>query len=530
MNFAKLIIFQPDRIAREVEIVDDVVSIGRALDNTISLDGDTNISRYHAEIEKRGDDYYLTDLNSSNGTTINDEVITEEILRDEDQICLGGSTFIEFYESDSGWNVSPQEEPKNEPAPVAPVTPVTPDVPAAPSPLPEITPAIQKPVQPGESGSGPPLLLIAVAVGAALLLVSGVAVLIYSLKAPKCNPSVTILNPASGTTISDVTTIRVEVKDQQCIARLIYEIDGRNPLSVDNPPYEVTLDPKALPDLDPGPHKLSVIVEDKSGTKISQDPPIVIGFESSTAAQTDTPPPDSATESPAAGAASTSAAGALSLNDVRELCIKLAKEFTSNNTNYRYDMEFLSQVQARTREYARQGFSARARRFRDVINPNFIDQKNLDQPLGYVLAMSRSNFDLPTGQGRSADSDQGLWKMSQSFAERIRYNGPCGTETISDPSQRCAALVAAAYAKELVIVTFKGDFVYGVACFSMDPKDAGAWANQLPSDRGDFWKVITRPEQRDRVVRFFAAGIVGENPERFNLPQERKLSSLYPRN
>jgi hypothetical protein len=184
-------------------------------------------------------------------------------------------------------------------------------------------------------------------------------------------------------------------------------------------------------------------------------------------------------------------------------------------------------VQSRTSEYARPGFSERARPFRDVINANFIDGKNLDEPLGYVLAMSRSGFVLQPGQSASG---QGLWQMNPSFVKSAGYSGPCGpVENISEPSQRCAALVAAAYAKALITSLFEGDFVYGVACFSMSPQEAGEWNTSLPPDRADFWKVIRRPEQRDRVVRFFAAGIVGENPEKFNLSQDRKLSNLYPK-
>jgi hypothetical protein len=317
------------------------------------------------------------------------------------------------------------------------------------------------------------------------------------------------------------------VEDQQCIDRLIYQIDGRKLMSAENPPYEVTLDPRGLQDLDSGTHNLSVTVEDKAGNKVQQSGAVVISFE--TARVTPAESSGSASESAATDAATTPDTGTVSLNDVRELCIQLAKEFRSSKTSYRYDTDFLTQVQSRTSEYARQGFFERAQRFRDVINMNFIDQKNLDDPLGYVLAMSRSGFVVPAGQGRSDDSDQGLWKMSQSFAERVGYNGLCGTETISDPSQRCAALVAASYAKALVTVAFEGDFVYAVACFSMSPKEASAWATKLPPERSDFWNVIRSPEQRDRVVRFFAAGIVAENPEKFNLPQDRKLSSLYPK-
>jgi hypothetical protein len=216
---------------------------------------------------------------------------------------------------------------------------------------------------------------------------------------------------------------------------------------------------------------------------------------------------------------------------VRDLCINLAQEFSPTKTEYEYDAEFLRQVQARTSDYVVEGFSERARPFRDVINTSFIEEQGLDQPLGYVLAMSRSGFSLPRGSGglTGDPAAEGLWRMTQTFAQSNGYSGRCGTETLSDPSQRCAALVAAAYSKAIVIYLFEGDFFYAVACFGMAPKEAGAWRALLPADRSNFWKVIKSPEQRERVVRFFAAGIVGENPRKFGLMKDRPLSSFYPK-
>jgi FHA domain/Bacterial Ig domain len=539
MNFAKLIVLQPGRPTQELEILDDRTTIGRAVDNTVALEGDTNVSRYHSEIEKRGDEFYLIDLGSSNGTTVNDEPIgVEHTLQNEDLICVGGSTLIEFHLSDYPWRVENEDypQPVNAPPPVqsslpapqieSPVVQGSLPAPAIP-PAAIPTPAIPAAANAAKAGGGISWLFIAVGVGGGLLLVAIVAVLVHSFVSSKCNPTVRIVNPPSGTTIREQITIRVEVEDHQCIDRLIYEIDGRKLQSAENPPYEVQLDPLKLQDVEPGNHNLSVTVEDKDGKKALQPGSVLIAFET-TAAPVDTPSPGSAGETPARANATADNVGAVSIAEVRDLCVKLSKEFPSSKTEYKYDMEFLSQVQSRTSEYARQGFSNRARPFRDVINTNFIDAKNLDEPLGYILAMSRSGFVLQPGQAR-AGGGQGLWQMSPAFAQSTGYSGLCGAETLSDQSQRCAALVAATYAKALVTSLFEGDFVYGVACFSMSPKEAGEWRAQLPPDRSDFWKVIRRPEQRDRVIRFFAAGIVGENPEKFNLSGDRKLSSLYPK-
>src|SRR5688500_3993399 len=97
MPNATLIVSQPGVDTRTSEISDAVVSIGRAADNTISLEGDSNVSRYHAEIETRGEEIWIIDLGSSNDTTVNDlPVEFERALVDGDIISIGGSTRIEF--------------------------------------------------------------------------------------------------------------------------------------------------------------------------------------------------------------------------------------------------------------------------------------------------------------------------------------------------------------------------------------------------------------------------------------------------
>ena len=84
---------------QEIKIAETVTTIGRASDNTISFSGDSNISRYHAEIERRGDDdFYLIDLGSSNGTTVNGAAVeAEKLLNDGDSITLGNSSVVEFF-------------------------------------------------------------------------------------------------------------------------------------------------------------------------------------------------------------------------------------------------------------------------------------------------------------------------------------------------------------------------------------------------------------------------------------------------
>ena len=64
---------------REITIDRDVTTIGRISENIVSFPDDSNVSRYHAEIERRGGDHWLIDLKSSNGTTVNGKVVGGEV-------------------------------------------------------------------------------------------------------------------------------------------------------------------------------------------------------------------------------------------------------------------------------------------------------------------------------------------------------------------------------------------------------------------------------------------------------------------
>lgn len=64
------------------------ISIGRRPDNQVMLDAD-NISRNHVAIERRDSKYYARDLESINGTYLNDERIDLVELHDGDRLRVG---------------------------------------------------------------------------------------------------------------------------------------------------------------------------------------------------------------------------------------------------------------------------------------------------------------------------------------------------------------------------------------------------------------------------------------------------------
>ncbi len=70
------------------------ITIGRDLSNDITLDA-PNVSRFHAVIEKSGQRYLLRDLQSANGTFVNDQPLTDEAwINPEDAIRVGPYRFV----------------------------------------------------------------------------------------------------------------------------------------------------------------------------------------------------------------------------------------------------------------------------------------------------------------------------------------------------------------------------------------------------------------------------------------------------
>lgn len=69
------------------------ITIGREEGNSIQLN-DERISRYHLKIQLDHDDLVLTDLQSTNGTKVNNEEVQLRILRHGDMITLGRSTLL----------------------------------------------------------------------------------------------------------------------------------------------------------------------------------------------------------------------------------------------------------------------------------------------------------------------------------------------------------------------------------------------------------------------------------------------------
>src|SRR5438552_12123993 len=69
------------------------ITVGREEGNTIQLN-DERVSRYHVKIQEDHDRLVITDLESTNGTKVNNEDVQLRILRFGDMIQLGRSVLL----------------------------------------------------------------------------------------------------------------------------------------------------------------------------------------------------------------------------------------------------------------------------------------------------------------------------------------------------------------------------------------------------------------------------------------------------
>lgn len=82
---------------RRIALTDEEATIGRLPDCAVPL-SDPQVSRQHAQLQRVPDGYRVVDLGSTNGTTVNGTAVSDELLRDGDEIGVGNTT-IRFEES-----------------------------------------------------------------------------------------------------------------------------------------------------------------------------------------------------------------------------------------------------------------------------------------------------------------------------------------------------------------------------------------------------------------------------------------------
>ncbi len=82
-----------DKILKHIETDKSEISIGRGNNNDIQIDN-LGVSKTHAKIIKNPDAYTVVDLNSTNGTILNDKQIKKANLAPQDILTIGKHTLF----------------------------------------------------------------------------------------------------------------------------------------------------------------------------------------------------------------------------------------------------------------------------------------------------------------------------------------------------------------------------------------------------------------------------------------------------
>jgi len=78
---------------RRMSVGSEALVIGRLPECDIVL-ADSNVSRRHAELRRKGDGVFVTDLGSTNGTRVNGAPVREQLLASGDEVSVGSTRLI----------------------------------------------------------------------------------------------------------------------------------------------------------------------------------------------------------------------------------------------------------------------------------------------------------------------------------------------------------------------------------------------------------------------------------------------------
>ena len=82
-----------DKILKQIETDRSEITIGRSNNNDIQIDN-MAVSKEHAKIIRTPDGYGLVDLDSTNGTLLNDKEVKQAKLAPKDNLTIGKHTLL----------------------------------------------------------------------------------------------------------------------------------------------------------------------------------------------------------------------------------------------------------------------------------------------------------------------------------------------------------------------------------------------------------------------------------------------------
>src|SRR5579863_9630581 len=90
---AKLVLLSAGMTGRTHDLIGDKTTIGRVEDNTFQI-AHPSVSSHHCEVLLRGNDVVIKDLNSTNGSFINNQQVTGEAVLKAGQILRLGQVEV----------------------------------------------------------------------------------------------------------------------------------------------------------------------------------------------------------------------------------------------------------------------------------------------------------------------------------------------------------------------------------------------------------------------------------------------------
>ena len=89
----KLELMFKDKVLKKIETEKSEITIGRSPNTDIQIDN-LAVSKQHARLIKQKGQYVVEDLNSTNGTLLNNKKISRAILKHNDIILVGKHTLV----------------------------------------------------------------------------------------------------------------------------------------------------------------------------------------------------------------------------------------------------------------------------------------------------------------------------------------------------------------------------------------------------------------------------------------------------
>jgi len=102
----KLIVSIDGVVIKEVQLTKDRTTLGRRLYNDVVIDN-LAVSGEHAVLQMSGNEIYLEDLNSTNGTYVNGKAVRKQLLQSGDFVEIGRYNIKYVSEADAAGPVPP---------------------------------------------------------------------------------------------------------------------------------------------------------------------------------------------------------------------------------------------------------------------------------------------------------------------------------------------------------------------------------------------------------------------------------------